>query len=75
MFKARSCDCLPGAPPVRDRFWSNILNPFVSVRKVQIVTDGMIMGILILKRICLEVAPSICAASIRSGETLFSPAT
>ena len=66
---------MAGSPPVRERFWSNILNPFVSVRKVQIVTDGMIIGNLILNRICLDVAPSICAASIRSGETLFRPAT
>ena len=36
---------------------------------------GMIIGILILNRICVAVAPSICAASIRSGDTLLRPAT
>ena len=67
-------DCLAGSPAVRDRFWSNSLKELVSVRNVQIVTLGMTMGILILKRVWLEVAPSMRAASMRSVGTFCKPA-
>ena len=39
---------LAGSPPVRATFWSNSLKLLVRVRKVQMVTLGMTMGILIL---------------------------
>ena len=44
-------DCFAGSPAVSERFWSNSLKEFVSVRKVQIVTLGMTIGILILNKI------------------------
>ena len=53
----------PGAPAVKARFWSNSLNEFVSVRNVQIVIDGAIIGIVTLVRSCFLFAPSIFAAS------------
>ena len=42
---------------------------------LQMVTLGMTIGILILKRISRSLAPSILAASIRSPGTLCRPAT
>ena len=67
-------DCFAGSPAVSERFWSNSLKEFVSVRKVQIVTLGMTIGILILNKIWLLVAPSMRAASTRSTGTFCKPA-
>jgi raffinose/stachyose/melibiose transport system permease protein len=55
-----------GAPLVSARFWSNNLNPFVNVKNVQIVIDGITIGIMTLRSTCRELAPSIFAASISS---------
>ena len=43
-------------------------SPFVSVRKVQIVMDGITIGIVTYLKSCTLFAPSICAASISSPE-------
>ena len=51
---------------VSARFWSNSLNELVRVRNVQIVMEGITIGIVTFFKICPEVAPSIFAASIRS---------
>ena len=39
-------DALPGAPAVRERFWSKSLNELVMVRKVQMVNEGMTSGMV-----------------------------
>ena len=49
MFSASISLALAGSPAVRATFWSNSLKLLVRVRKVQMVTLGMTMGILILK--------------------------
>ena len=56
------------------RFWSKSLKELVSVRKVQMVMEGMTIGILILNSVCSGVAPSMDAASIRSSGMLCRPA-
>ena len=67
-------DALPGAPAVRERFWSKSLNELVMVRKVQMVNEGMTSGMVMLFKICQEFAPSISAASISSDEIPLIPA-
>jgi hypothetical protein len=63
------------APAVRARFWSKSLNELATVRKVQMVMEGMTSGRVILRRICRELAPSIRAASNSSGGMPRMPAT
>ena len=60
-------------PLVRARLTSNCLNAEVSVRKVQIVIVGAIIGIFILNSVCIGPAPSMEAASSTSPGTVFSP--
>ena len=74
MFSASIWLALAGSPPVKERFWSKSLKELVSVRNVQIVTDGMTIGSFTLKSVCMLVAPSIDAASIRSPGTFCRPA-
>ena len=50
------------------------MKEFVSVRKVQIVMDGMTQGMVILVSVFQPLAPSILAASSRSSGTLCRPA-
>ena len=64
-----------GCPPVNARFWSNSLKPFVRDRKIHIVKELITFGIVTLKSVCMEVAPSIRAASRISPGTFCSPAT
>ena len=66
MFSASSSDREDGIPLVNARFWSKSLKPLVSVRKVQMVMEGMIMGSLTRVSTCQPLAPSISAASISS---------
>ena len=75
MFRASISLAFAGSPAVRATFWSKSLKLLVRVRKVQMVTLGMTIGILILKRISRSLAPSILAASMRSPGTLCRPAT
>ena len=49
MLNAIISDAFDGAPLVRARFWSNILNPLATVRKLHTVTDGIISGMMILR--------------------------
>ena len=55
------------------KFWSNSLKPFVNVRNVQIVMDGITIGIVTLNRIWRGLAPSILAASINSPGIFWIP--
>ena len=63
MLSASSSDWCDGPPAVSAKFWSKSLNPFVSVKKVQIVIDGITIGNTTFVNDCHEVAPSILAAS------------
>ena len=69
-----SASCSYGRPPVSARFWSKSLKPLVSERNVQIVIEGITLGMITLKRVCALVAPSILAASIMSSGTAWMPA-
>ena len=55
-------------------FWSKSLKELVSVRKVQMVMDGMTIGMITCFRSCPLFAPSICAASISSPGIFWIPA-
>ena len=46
---------------VSARFWSNSLKELVRVKKRQIVRDGITLGIIIRRSVCVFVAPSILA--------------
>ena len=59
---------------VRAKFWSNNLKEFDKVKNIQTVIDGITIGIIILNKICGLVAPSIAAASNKSGDTFCIPA-
>ena len=43
---------VPGAPPVRARFWSYILKVSVTDRKRQMVMEEETIGIMILRSVC-----------------------
>ena len=58
-----------GRPPVRARFWSKSLKPLVSDRNMQIVIEGITLGMVTFVRVCHLVAPSIRAASSMSSGT------
>ena len=74
MFRASSSDILAGSPAVRDRFWSKSLKPLTRERKVQMVMEGIIMGMVTLNSRLGPLAPSIWAASITSPGMDWSPA-
>ena len=63
-----------GWPPVSARFWSKSLKPFVKVRNMQIVMDGITFGIVTFQSVCHLFAPSIFAASSISSGTACRPA-
>ena len=69
-----SACCRKGRPPVRARFWSNSLKPLVSVRKMQMVKELIMLGIVTFHRVCQLVAPSMRAASSISSGTDCNPA-
>ena len=58
-----------GRPPVSARFWSNSLKELVRVRKVQVVMEGITLGMMTLNSVWLPLAPSISAASSMSPGT------
>ena len=65
---------LAGAPPVRAKFWSKSLKEFVRVRKVQMVIEGITLGIVTWMSDCQPDAPSMAAASVSSPEMFWMPA-
>lgn len=65
---------MKGWPPVRARFWSNSLKPLVRDRNVQMVMEGITLGMVTLNRVWDLVAPSMRAASSMSSGTAWSPA-
>ena len=83
MFRASISVCLTvvpsgmmvkGCPAVRARFWSKSLKPLVRVRNIQMVMEGITLGMVTLNRVCQRVAPSMRAASSISPGTFWSPA-
>ena len=74
MFRASIWLALAGSPPVSARFWSKSLKELVSVRKEQMVMDGMTIGSFTLMSVWKLVAPSMDAASSRSPGTFCRPA-
>ena len=65
---------MKGRPSVSARFWSKSLKELVSVRKVQIVIEGITLGMVTRHSVCHFVAPSILAASSISSGTDCKPA-
>ena len=59
--------CRNGRPPVRARFWSNSLKPLVRVRKMQMVKELIMLGMVTFHSICQLLAPSMRAASSMSS--------
>ena len=49
MFNASISDILEGSPAVSDRFWSKSLKPLTTDRKVQMVMEGIIIGMFQLR--------------------------
>ena len=66
---------IKGLPAVSARFWSYSLKELVRVRKVQMVMEGITLGMVIFHSVCQPLAPSMRAASSISSGTLCSPAT
>ena len=66
--------CRNGRPAVSARFWSKSLKPFVSVRKMQIVKELIMFGMVIFQSVCQSLAPSMRAASSMSSGMDWSPA-
>lgn len=58
-----------GPTPVKDAFTSNCLNEFTRVKNRVTVKAGRTIGIVMALNRCHGVAPSICAASIKSRGT------
>ena len=64
-----------GSPFVNDRLTSYTTKHLVMLRKIQVVNDVLIRGIVTLRIACEGVQPSIMAASLRLSDTLMNPAT
>ena len=60
----------PGPPSVITLIWSNTFNPLIRDKVKLMVNAPEIRGTVMDLKRCQGLAPSICAASIRSGDTL-----
>ena len=65
---------MKGCPAVRARFWSKSLKPLVRDRNMQMVMEGITLGMVTLNRVWVRVAPSMRAASSISPGTFCRPA-
>ena len=65
---------MKGWPAVRARFWSKSLKPLVRERNMQMVMEGITLGMVTLNRVCQPLAPSMRAASSMSPGTFCKPA-
>ena len=68
MFNAKSCDFFAGSPAVNAKFWSNNLNPLVSVKNVHTVMDGITIGKVTFLSTCQEVAEKVY--QVRNGKKI-----